>query len=141
MKALTMNENPKPRIGVAVFVMKNGSFLMGKRKSNHGYGTWAVPGGHLEWLETPELCGEREVTEECGLKIANIRKLTFTNNIFGADKHYVTLWLMADYVSGEPQLLEPDKCEEWRWVTWDTMPRPLFFPEIMLLADGFTISI
>lgn len=62
----------RPQIGVGVFVIKDGKFLMGQRRGSHGEGTWSVPGGHLEFGESPESTALREVFEETSLKIANI---------------------------------------------------------------------
>lgn len=41
-------DKPKVRVGIGVFVFKDGKFLMAQRKNAHGDGTWSVPGGHLE---------------------------------------------------------------------------------------------
>jgi ADP-ribose pyrophosphatase YjhB (NUDIX family) len=57
-------------------------------------GTWALPGGHLEFGETFENCAEREILEETGLAIRNIQFLTATNNVMPAEnKHYVTVFV------------------------------------------------
>jgi 8-oxo-dGTP diphosphatase len=42
----------RPLIGVAVIVIKEDEVLLGKRKNSHGSGTWAFPGGHLEFKES-----------------------------------------------------------------------------------------
>lgn len=34
--------------------------------------------------------------------------------------------MIADYVSGEPMILEPHKCAEWKWYGWNSAPEPLF---------------
>jgi 8-oxo-dGTP diphosphatase len=31
-----------------------------------------------------------------------------------------------DWASGEPQILEPEKCEGWDWYDIDNLPSPLF---------------
>ena len=41
-----------PKIGVGVLIRKDGKVLFGKRKGDHGNGTWCPPGGHLEKFET-----------------------------------------------------------------------------------------
>jgi 8-oxo-dGTP diphosphatase len=113
--------------------------LLGQRKGAHGTGTWAFPGGHLELGESIEACAQREVLEETGLKVGNIRHQAFTNDIFTREnKHYATLFVRADYESGEPGIMEPDKCDQWAWFSWGQFPSPLFLSLKNLLAQGFT---
>jgi len=52
-------------------------------------------------------------------------------------KHYVTLFVVADTPSGEPETREPGKCEAWRWFSWSDLPEPLFLPLATLRAQGF----
>ena len=119
----------EPRVGVAVFVKKDGKFLMGKRLGSHGEGTWTVPGGHLEFGESFAETGAREILEETGLVIGDIRFAALTNDHFEKeDKHYATVWLVADWVSGEPSVNEPDKFVELGWYDFDSLPSPLFSP-------------
>ena len=120
-------EEQRPKVGIAVVIERNNKILLGKRKGSHKSGFWAVPGGHLEFNETLEDCAIREVMEETGLTIKNIRKDTFTNDIMKDEgKHYITCFVRADCENGEPKIMEPDKCEEWGWFDWDNLPSPLF---------------
>jgi 8-oxo-dGTP diphosphatase len=131
-------ESLNPRVGVGVFIFKDGKFLMGQRRGAHGEGSWSVPGGHLELNETPEQTAIREVREETGLEIANVAFAAVTNDIFSDEgKHYVTLWMKSDWVSGEPAITEPDKFVEQRWVSFDNLPEPLFLPWKQLLESEF----
>ena len=117
----------RPKIGVGVIIVKNNNVLMGKRRNAHGDGSWSFPGGHLEFNEALEDCARREVLEEVGIHIKNLRLATFTNDIFTKEgKHYVTLYLLSEYDSGEVRVMEPDKCETWQWFAWGNLPRPLF---------------
>ena len=119
-------------VGLSVIIYNNGKILLGKRKG-HGEGTWAFPGGHLEFGESWEECAVREVKEETNLEIGNIRFLTVTNDIFkNPNKHYITLFVAADYVSGKVRLMEPVKSSEWRWFETNKIPKPLFLPLINL---------
>lgn len=119
----------RPKVGVACLVWKDGKFLMGKRLGAHGAGTWSVPGGHLEFGESIEDAAAREVMEESGLKVKNIRFLALTNDCMpDEDKHYLTVWMEADWESGEPTITEPDKWVDQQWRTYQTLPSPLFEP-------------
>lgn len=131
-------ESLNPRVGVGVFVFKDGKFLIGQRRGAHGEGSWSVPGGHLEFGESPEQTAAREVLEETGLEIDNVAFAAVTNDVFEAEqKHYVTLWMRADWAGGEPTILEPDKFADQRWVGFDDLPEPLFLPWQKLLQSEF----
>lgn len=123
----------RPGVGVAVFILKNGRFIMGHRQGAHGYDTWGLPGGHLEFGESWEEGVIRETREEVGVEIKNIRFIAATNDIFLAEnKHNVTIFMIADWAGGEPQVLEPEKCKEVGWYTYETMPENVFLPLIDL---------
>ncbi len=131
----------RPLVGVATIVFKKNKILLGKRKNAHGDGCWQFPGGHLEFEEAIEACAQREVFEETGLKIKNIKIGPYTNDIFEKErKHYITLFVLSEYSSGELTLKEPEKCSEWGWFERDKLPRPRFLPIINLLKSGFKMN-
>ena len=135
----SMHSPAQPMVGVAVIVLREGKVLLGKRRNTHGEGTWAFPGGHLEHNEAIEACAKREVREETGLEITNIRFGTFTNDVFEREeKHYVTLFVVADSLSGIPEVREPEKCDIWEWFPWGDFPEPRFLPIKNLMAQGFS---
>jgi len=117
-------KNKKPLGSVSVVVMKDEKILLGKRKGSHGAGDYAAPGGKLDWQESFEDCAKRELMEEVGVEIQNIRFLRVLNYKF-YEKHFVDVGLIADWKSGEPKILEPEKCEEWGWYDLDNLPSPL----------------
>lgn len=126
------------RIGIGVFIFKDGKFLMGRRRNAHGDGTWSIPGGHLEFAETFEDTARREVLEETGLVITRVRFGAVTNDFFkDEDKHYVTIWMLSDWESGTEQITEPDKFIEMQWRDFDSLPEPLFLPWQQLLGSQF----
>jgi len=103
--------------------------LLGKRIGTNSVHSWQFPGGHLEFGETVEECARREVEEEAGIKIRNLAPGGFTNDVFiDSDRHYVTLFVTSEYDSGELTVMEPEKCEQWRWFQSDQLPEPLFLP-------------
>ena len=128
----------RPFVGTAVLVFRDGKFLFQQRKGSHGEGTWSTPGGYLEYGESFEQCAAREVMEESGMEISNIRIAGVTNDMFAThNKHFVTIWLMADWKSGEPYITEPDKCIAQQWVDFDTLPEPLFQPYHQMFESDF----
>lgn len=131
-------ENKFVRVGVGIIVKKDDKVLMQKRKGAHGEETWCFPGGHLEFNEKIEECAVREVMEEVGIKIKNIKIGPITNDIFTKeDKHYITIFVTSDIAEGEPEIKEKDRIEEIKWVGFDNMPKPLFVPVQNLINGGF----
>ncbi|MDB5176934.1 MAG: hypothetical protein JWN75_602 [Candidatus Saccharibacteria bacterium] len=115
---------------------------MGQRKGSHGGGSWSVPGGWLEYQESFEDASAREVMEETGLVIKNIRFAALTNNVFRNEEvHSLTVWMMADWGTGEPTINEPDKFIDQKWVDFASLPRPLFLPWEPLLKGQFVDEI
>jgi 8-oxo-dGTP diphosphatase len=134
---MSMN-NTSVKIGVAIFIFKNGKFLMGLRKGSHGADTWSVPGGHLELGESFADTAIRETKEETGLFIKNVRFGAITNDFFPQDKkQYISIWMLADHDHGEPTETEPDKYVKQSWFDFDHLPKPLFHPWNQLLPSEF----
>jgi len=121
-----INEQQRPKVGIGVMILKNGKVLLGKRKGSHGEAEFAFPGGHLEYMEGFADCARREVLEECGIEIENIRFQFLANVTRYAPKHYVHIGLVADWKSGEAKVLELEKSESWLWYDLDNLPDPIF---------------
>lgn len=119
-------EETHPKVGVGVMILKDGKVLLARRRGSHGAGEYSFPGGHLEYMESFEKCARREIAEECGISVKNMRFQYVTSSTKYAPKHYVHFGFVADWGSGEPQTLEPDKAEGWGWYALDALPEPLF---------------
>jgi 8-oxo-dGTP diphosphatase len=127
-----------PQVGVGVIVIREGRVLLGQRIGSLGAGTWALPGGHLEFGESIEDCAVREVQEETGLAVQAVAPGPYTNDFFAAEgKHYITLFVTARCLTGVPQILEPNKCSSWQWFRWSDLPDPLFPPLASLVRSGY----
>lgn len=115
----------RPKVGCGVFILSPdhpGCVLLGKRIGKTGGGTWAVPGGHVEHAELFEECAAREALEETGLTLHNLRHCVTTNTIRQElGYHYVVGFVVGEVSAGaHPINTEPDKCEGWEWVPWDS---------------------
>jgi 8-oxo-dGTP diphosphatase len=129
--------NQAQNVGLAIIITRNNQVLLVKRKNVHGAGSWSTPGGHLEFGETPEFCAAREVKEEVGLDVGNIRFRAITNDVFEKyGKHYITIWMDGESKSGEANITADYEVAELGWFAWDSLPEPLFLPFENLLKGN-----
>jgi len=133
-----------PKVSVVTVVRNNNKTLLGYRKSKLGKNTWGPPGGKLDPGEDLKNCGIRELKEETNLtaKNNNLNFLYITNDIF-SDEHFVSLYYEVKKYEGEVKIMEPEKCEHWKWFDDDKLPNNLFFPFKNLIEEidlGYSIS-
>ena len=138
MPLIDRNSPPRVEVGVGVIMIRDGRVILGQRMGSHGAGTWALPGGHLEFGESVNDCARRETQEETGLRLKEIIQGPYTNDVMAAEgKHDVTVFVQAAPEEGEPEVLEPDKCECRAWFMWSELPPNLFLPMANLVGQGF----
>lgn len=108
-----------PRISPAVMVLiERGDELMLARSPHFRPGVFSALAGFVEPGETLEQCAHREVREEVGLEIENIRYFTsqswpFPNSLMVA--------FFADYAGGEITP-DPSEIEAAGWFSRDALP-------------------
>lgn len=130
-----MPPDPRVHVGVGSVVELDHHLLMIRRGgrgefASDGRGTWSVPGGWLDFGESPRDAAEREVLEETGVQVAAVKDEGFVCcESASAPIQIVTLFIRCDYIDGEPTVTEPEKCPEVRWVPLaDVGQRRLFAP-------------
>ena len=113
--------------GVAVIVTHQHKVLFGQRKSGHSGFEWQLPGGWIEAGESPEQAARREVHEETGLQLEELRFVGITSNVFSAHKHTISLYFEAECLDARPLLPgENSKCYGWHWKDWADLTEDLF---------------
>ena len=125
----------KQGVGVWIFNPK-GQVLMGLRLSKHGFNTWSAPGGKPEAGESLIDTAIRETREETGiiLKPHMLKFLCVTDDVF-PDSHYLTTHFRVNNVTEVPSVMEPNKCQEWRWFDKNKLPNNLFLSARNLLKQ------
>jgi len=117
-------------VGVGVLIKNDkGEVLLGKRKGSHGAGEWGFPGGSLRFGEKVIEAVIRETKEETGLDIYDCELISVFDELGYMEsdkKHYLGIGMSAKYKGGEPKIMEPEKCEEWRWFSLDNLPENVF---------------
>lgn len=127
------------QVGVGVMVFKQGMILMGIRDGSHGSGKWSLPGGTMELGESWEETAVRELREETGIEISNVSFLCVANTTRYMkefpEKHYLHIGVIAEWKEGDAVVREPEKCKEWKWISFDALPDPMFeMTKFMILS-------
>lgn len=117
---------------ITAIIEKDGKYLITRRAMSKKRfpGMWTVPGGHLEpadfmsypkdtehyWYNVLEKALAREIEEEVGLAIENVRYVTSLATAHQDGAASIVISCLADYVSGDVKLAdgENDKAE---WVS------------------------
>lgn len=132
----------KPGAGFGVMLLKGRKVFLGHRHEDpekassllHGEGTWTMPGGKLHFKENLKEGAIREVFEETGIKIKDLRVISVSNDIV-SDAHFVTIGFLSEEFEGEPKLMEPNEITEWKWFDLDKLPSPLYFPSEKIIKN------
>lgn len=98
--------------------------------------------GHVEKGESMRQALKRETMEELGLDI-DIEDLSFSSLIHikvAEELIYYTGYFTLSKFSGEPRIMEPDKCSELRWFDMDALPEDLIKDRLVALQNLMTGS-
>ena len=96
----------RPIVSTAAYVFRKDKILLGKRAQQPGQGLWSIPGGAIELGETVHQAARRELREECNIEIQVEKLFNVVDVIVPGEKerikfHYVIIYLLARYLSGE----------------------------------------
>jgi ADP-ribose pyrophosphatase YjhB (NUDIX family) len=119
---------PTTRISVVV-VDGSKILLVRHRKGNRQY--WVLPGGRLEYGETFQECGVRELKEETGLDV-EIENFLFLSEAIAPDRsrHIVNIYLRARVTGGTMKLGNEPVLAGVDFVPLEELSRITLFPPI-----------
>ncbi len=137
-----MRDQKKVGVGFGIMILKDNKVLLGKRHDDpkkadsllNGAGTWTMPGGKLDFGETFEGGAKREVKEETGISLKNVKVVCLNNEII-ENAHFITVGLYSDDFEGDPEVMEPDEITEWQWFDLDKLPTPMYFPSAKIMEN------
>ncbi|KKS95227.1 MAG: NUDIX hydrolase [Microgenomates group bacterium GW2011_GWC1_43_13] len=118
------NERFTLRAAVYLILIKDGSALL-SRRYNTGWmdGKYSLIAGHLDGKEKVSDSMIREAFEEAGIKVAkeDLKPVKVLHRNSG-DQEYMDFFFLAEKWEGEPQVKEPDKCDDMSWFPIDSLP-------------------
>lgn len=137
---LDLEEGIGIRTAVDVVIFNQaGQVLLGKRKAAAGENSWGFPGGHQKTNELISETARREIREELGssfdIELTNEVLAVRENKIYPWFVHHLTIMIRAIFKGGKPQLMEQDRCLEWKWFNLDDLPEKMFSAEKEILEN------
>jgi 8-oxo-dGTP diphosphatase len=97
-------------------------------------GSWALPGGFVDYGEDPDVAVTRELAEETGLRDLPLRQFhTFGGPDRDPRGHTVSVIYVAELVGDLPPVAGGDDAARARWFPVDELP-PLAFDHDRVLA-------
>ena len=115
-----------PRVGVGAVVLDGPRVLLVRRGKAPAYGKWSLPGGMVELGETTREAVQREIEEECSLRVQVLDVCGVLDRVVrDADGRIRYHWVLVDYVAfvESGTLCAASDADEACWVEVDEVAR------------------
>jgi 8-oxo-dGTP pyrophosphatase MutT (NUDIX family) len=123
-------------VAVHLFLVRDDEILL-LRRFNTGYedGNYSVVAGHLDGEETVLIAMAREAREEAGIDLVNA-EIAGAMHRRAEDGERIDFFIACSEWTGEIRNLEPEKCDEIRWVPIGLLP-PNTIPYVAAAIDAW----
>lgn len=120
-------------------IFRRGNEILLSRRFNTGFqdGKYSLPAGHHDGGMTLRSSAAREAKEEVGvaMQLADL-DFVYAQHRLADDGERLDYFFTCDVWSGEPQNMEPDKCDELRWCDVASLPENIV-PNVKAALEGY----
>ena len=120
LKPIAKNEVESPPLATVGALILNGAGEVLLIRTHKWSNKWGIPGGKIKWGETSITALRREIKEETGLKVTDIKFLLVQDCIhskeFYRDAHFVLLNYTCRCAGKNPRVTLNDEGQEFRWL-------------------------
>lgn len=129
-----MKKPKSPILTVDGIFFKDGKVLLVKQNKYPFFGSWVMPGGHVEYGETVETAIKREMKEEVGVSV-KIKKLFGVYSDPKRDPRYHTASIVYLLEKGKGKIRLSKEASEFRYFSLKKLPKKIGFDHGKILKD------
>lgn len=100
-------------------------------------GQWELPGGGMDWGESPENCLKREIKEEMGLTVTDVEPFPSYHLIGKNMKGHWTINLVYEIKVKDLNFKKSEECQELRFVSPEELKSLNAFRTVKELGEIF----
>ena len=126
---------PRPAVTVdAILVSPQNSVLLIERGREPFRGKWALPGGFIEMDEELEIACQRELEEETGLRVGELKQFRAFGGVNRDPRHRTISILFYAFTEDELAANAGDDAAKAQWFQIDQLPE-LAFDHLKILEE------
>jgi 8-oxo-dGTP diphosphatase len=126
---------PHPAVTVdAILISKQNSILLIERGRDPFKGKWALPGGFIDMDEELETACRRELEEETGLRVGDLKQFRAFGGVNRDPRHRTISVLFYAFTEDELAACAGDDAAKAQWFPLDQLPE-LGFDHGQILAE------
>jgi 8-oxo-dGTP diphosphatase len=131
---------PRPAVTVdAILISPKKSVMLIERGREPFIGKWALPGGFIEMDEELETACQRELEEETGIRIKEMKQFRAYGGVHRDPRHRTISVLFYAFTDDEMVAIAGDDAAKARWFPIDQLPELAF--DHQLILEEFKVEV
>lgn len=120
---------------VGAIIERDNKLLLTKRNHEPFKEYWCIPGGHIDFGETPEEAIKREVKEETGLTVKSLNFFGYYSEIYKEINWHAVVLIFTCETEGDVEI-DLNEVKEYKWFDKkEALKQKLAFEHKNILID------